>query len=128
MRIDKHIIDRCDNCGFESCGIIAHCPQCGNTILTSEKLDAKTWRDRKRILVRARVKETLNSRGSIKLMVYLHCENTLCKFKSADNLCTRDEVTLEVPGHYGGEENLTMDCIDFECIDSEEEIIDDKDR
>jgi len=49
-------------------------------------------------------------------MVYLHCENILCKFRSSDDLCTRDEATLVVSGRYTDEENNTMSCIDFEAI------------
>ena len=49
------------------------------------------------------------------------CENTLCRFNAPGELCGKDRITLVIPGHYDPEESLTMDCIDFEYIDGEDD-------
>ena len=40
---NSFIIDKCDACGFISYNPINRCPQCGNMILTGEKVDKATW-------------------------------------------------------------------------------------
>jgi ribosomal protein L37E len=34
----SHIIEKCGCCGFASYNVITHCPECGNQILTAEKI------------------------------------------------------------------------------------------
>lgn len=50
----------------------------------------------------------------------VNCKNTICRFKTKDDQCAKEEITLEVPGHYENEESPTLDCVDFEFVDSEE--------
>jgi len=55
----KHVIDKCDNCGFISYSVIARCPVCGNSILTSELINEEAFRDQKEAGFKAGVKQIL---------------------------------------------------------------------
>ena len=42
---ENFLIDKCNFCGFVSYSCIARCPQCGNMILTSERVSEGERKD-----------------------------------------------------------------------------------
>ena len=61
MYKNSFIIESCKLCGAEFYNAMERCSVCGNMFLTGKKVDEKTWQDKKRTLVRVRVKEILKA-------------------------------------------------------------------
>ena len=58
---ENFIIESCGACGTQFYATILCCINCGNMILTAKKVNEKTWRLKKRDIIKARIKKTLNS-------------------------------------------------------------------
>ena len=56
---ESFTIETCGVCGTQFYNVMGRCANCGNMILTSEKYDELTWRNKKASIVKARAKETL---------------------------------------------------------------------
>jgi len=57
---ENFIIESCGACGSQFYATMLCCINCVNTILTSEKVNEKAWRLKKRAIIKARIKKTLD--------------------------------------------------------------------